>query len=75
MDEQKEFSFCPKCGAVMQNGVCQSCGYGSWTKSTVSGDVVIHSKPKSGPNKHGVLVGVGVTVGIAFLVVFIIFTV
>lgn len=29
MEEQRnEYGFCPKCGAVMQNGVCQSCGYG-----------------------------------------------
>ncbi len=23
-----EFGFCPKCGALMQSGQCQSCGYG-----------------------------------------------
>lgn len=29
MDERRdEYGFCPKCGAIMQNGVCQSCGYG-----------------------------------------------
>ena len=30
MDEEqkKEYDFCPKCGAVMYNGQCQSCGYG-----------------------------------------------
>lgn len=29
MEERREFGFCPKCGALMQDGVCQSCGYGS----------------------------------------------
>lgn len=29
MDERRnEYGFCPKCGAVMQNGVCTSCGRG-----------------------------------------------
>lgn len=28
MNERDEYEFCPKCGALMQNGVCQSCGYG-----------------------------------------------
>lgn len=29
MEERRdEYGFCPKCGAITQNGVCQSCGYG-----------------------------------------------
>ena len=28
MSENRDFGFCPRCGALMQNGVCQSCGYG-----------------------------------------------
>lgn len=28
MSEQRQYAFCPKCGAVMRDGVCQSCGYG-----------------------------------------------
>ena len=27
MSENKDFDFCPRCGALMQNGVCRSCGY------------------------------------------------
>ncbi len=27
MSENRDFGFCPRCGALMQNGVCQSCGY------------------------------------------------
>lgn len=26
MSEQRQYSFCPKCGAVMQNNVCPGCG-------------------------------------------------
>lgn len=29
MNERRDFDFCPRCGALMQNGVCQSCGYGA----------------------------------------------
>lgn len=28
MSENRDFGFCPRCGALMQNGVCQRCGYG-----------------------------------------------
>lgn len=28
MSENRDFGFCPRCGALMQNGVCQSCGCG-----------------------------------------------
>lgn len=27
MRGQEEYGFCPRCGAVMQDGVCRSCGY------------------------------------------------
>ncbi len=35
MEEERrnEYGFCPKCGAVMQNGTCQSCGYGRRLKA------------------------------------------
>jgi len=35
MEEERrnEYGFCPKCGAVMQNGICQSCGYGKRLKA------------------------------------------
>lgn len=29
MSEKRDFDFCPRCGALMQNGVCQSCGRGA----------------------------------------------
>lgn len=29
MSENRDFGFCPRCGALMQNGVCISCGYGA----------------------------------------------
>ena len=28
MSENRDFGFCPRCGALMQDGVCQSCGRG-----------------------------------------------
>ena len=27
MDQSGKFDFCPKCGALARDGVCQSCGY------------------------------------------------
>ena len=27
MSENRDFGFCPRCGALMQSGICQSCGY------------------------------------------------
>ena len=27
MEENSRFDFCPKCGAVSKDGICQSCGY------------------------------------------------
>lgn len=27
MNQSKKFDFCPKCGALTRDGVCQSCGY------------------------------------------------
>ena len=29
MNEEKNFGFCPRCGALMHDGVCRSCGYRS----------------------------------------------
>lgn len=27
MSEDRDYGFCPRCGALMQDGVCRSCGY------------------------------------------------
>ena len=27
MSDSRDYGFCPRCGALMQNGVCRSCGY------------------------------------------------
>ncbi len=32
MDEQKDFGFCPRCGAFMEDGICRSCGYNGWSE-------------------------------------------
>lgn len=28
MSEKNDYGFCPRCGALMQDGVCKSCGFG-----------------------------------------------
>ena len=37
MSDNSNFNFCPHCGALMQNGVCQSCGRGA-RRNPLSGD-------------------------------------
>ena len=29
MSENRDYGFCPRCGALMRDGVCSSCGYTS----------------------------------------------
>ena len=68
MDEKNEFGFCPKCGAVMQNGVCQSCGYGRRMESWQPRVEVVTSQ-KSGKSAKGkVITGIFVGIGILFII-------
>lgn len=73
MDEKNEFGFCPKCGAVMQNGVCQSCGYGKRMDSWQPRVEVVTSQ-KSGKSAKGrVIAGIFIGIGILFIIAIIIF--
>lgn len=73
MEEKNEFGFCPKCGAVMHNGVCQSCGYGkrmdAWQPKI---ETVSPSRPHK-PIKGKVIAGVFISIGILFMAAIIIF--
>lgn len=57
MEEEyrNSYQFCPKCGAVMQNGLCQSCGYG---KQFWNAEANGHSsgKKKMSPGSKALLV-------------------
>lgn len=44
MNEQEQLNFCPKCGAHLNNGVCQSCGYEA-QKQGEQIDNVIYNAP------------------------------
>jgi len=79
MSEQGEFGFCPKCGAIMQNGVCRSCGYGkgihyfSLKEETSDKPVQRHkgsSRAKIATGL-GVVLGVFIFLAVAGLIVFI----
>lgn len=73
MEEKNEFGFCPKCGAVMQNGVCQSCGYGR-RMDTWQPKVEVVSPPRSGKSVRGkVIAGVFISIGILCLAAIVIF--
>jgi len=64
MDERRdEYGFCPKCGAVMQNGVCQSCGYGKRLSMPGSGNSTASGMPyQSAPRKKGMSVSVKIAI-------------
>lgn len=57
MSENRDFGFCPRCGALMHNGACTSCGYGAIRQP---------QQPQSYPNQSsaaGMAGGTGVTGG------------
>ena len=45
MDRQEKYGFCSKCGAVTQNGVCQSCGHGKIKAQWAAGDSDSYTEP------------------------------
>ena len=65
MDEERkeerknEYGFCPKCGAVMQNGQCQSCGYGKRMKTDIP----------EGRKKTGMSTGAKIILAICILLI------
>lgn len=76
MEERKEFGFCPKCGALMQDGVCQSCGYGSraavFRRESRGYQTSDDSLKTSAPKKKmstGVKITLGIVIGVVVLVV------
>lgn len=73
-EERKEFGFCPKCGAVMQNGVCQSCGYGGRKDSFSErpGSSAGREKKTMSAGKK-ILVGAGIVLGVLAILMVIIF--
>lgn len=74
MEERNEFGFCPKCGAVMQNGVCQSCGYGRRMENWQQPRVEEVSRRGNGTSAKGkVVAGVFIVIGILFLIAIVIF--
>lgn len=52
MSDKRDFDFCPRCGALMQNGVCQSCGRGS-TRSPQTSDSYYMKNPQNQAQTQG----------------------
>lgn len=75
MEERRdEYGFCPKCGAVMQNGVCQSCGYGN--KFSMGGHSAAQGNDRqnfSGKKKKSASTRIAVVLGIVLLVLLAVF--
>lgn len=75
MDERRdEYGFCPKCGAVMQNGVCQSCGYGkrlSMPTNPVTSGEAYQNIPRK--KKMSVSVRIAIVLGIILLILLAVF--
>lgn len=76
MGEREEFGFCPKCGAVMQGGVCQSCGYTK--KGAKEGTKKPEARRPVKDNRSGgtagkVLACIGIIAGVLLIVLFVVF--
>ena len=69
MDEERrnEYDFCPKCGALMQNGQCQSCGYGRRLKAAAEAKGSAYDMQGSKPEKKGMSAGAKAVLGICIL--------
>lgn len=61
MSDNSNFNFCPHCGALMQNGVCQSCGRGA-RRNPLSGDYYTQN-PNEQPQMQQGGFGTGVSGG------------
>lgn len=79
MSERDEFGFCPKCGALTQNGVCQSCGYGrrfgagaaQETRQEYTDPEPVRKKRRSSGKK--ILIGICIVIGVLFILAVILF--
>lgn len=81
MSERDEFGFCPRCGALTQNGVCQSCGYGKRfgtgaAKEERQGQAFsepVGKRKKSSGKK--ILIGICIGLVVLFILVIVLFLV
>ena len=75
MEEQGEFGFCPKCGAVMHNGVCQSCGYTKRGAKDISGKRADRKPPRDRRSGSAgkALACIGIIAGILAIVMILVF--
>ncbi len=69
MEEERrnEYDFCPKCGALMQNGQCQSCGYGRRLKAAAEAKESTYDMPGAKPEKKSMSAGAKVVLVICIL--------
>lgn len=75
MDEQRnDYGFCPKCGALMQNGKCPSCGY---AKRVSWGDSSDADWRETEPPKRGMSTGAKIVLAVCLilLILLIVFVV
>lgn len=71
MSENRNMEFCPRCGALMQDGVCRSCGYAA----RMSGDQRIRQTGEIGQkkpekSKKGLIIALCVTGAVILVVCF-----
>ncbi len=65
MSEQNRYDFCPKCGAVMRDGVCGSCGYGKINQKLEQGG---QKKIQKTRDKKTATIAGAATAGIAVVI-------
>ncbi len=52
----EKYDFCPKCGALMRDNVCQSCGFQVTTSVPTEGTAPYLATPEKGKNRNGAIV-------------------
>lgn len=76
MEERRsDYGFCPRCGALMQNGVCRSCGHGSRTaafRRDASAQPSEDSGPTEKPKKKKLSGGTKLVIGIVLTIVLLV---
>ena len=66
MSEEKNFGFCPRCGALMHDGVCRSCGYrgGGYTNYPP----VQQSKAPEKKNRKGLILALCIVCAVVLVI-------
>ena len=60
MNENRDLGFCPRCGALMQDGVCRSCGYTSRPSAALNQPNGMGTVPQNKKKTKGWIIGLSI---------------